>query len=179
MGFDDMLAYEGNCVKKVLALPELEITITVYDTYSDCEVCGMYGTTVLMVDGDLGDMESGDHASCCGGNQDGNYYDVAQWINKQLEEHGRSVPTLLTPDAKDKAENDYYEQAALCKYDFNDQSLEHYAHKWGVLSDAFEAYYTLENLVRLYSAFGVTIHEDYKADEIYDYNDEEEECQED
>jgi hypothetical protein len=186
MGFDDMLDYEGNCVKEALALPELEITITVYDTYSDCETCGAYWSRVLEVDGDLGEFQSGDRASCLGSNDDGTYHEVAQWINARLEEHGRPVPVLLTPDAMLQADNEYYAQAALVNHDYNHPSLEALGHKAGCLSDAFDAYYTLDNLKRLYSAFGVTIYDDHKADEVYDASDwgdyednEEEECQDD
>ena len=185
MDFGDLLTYEGNCVKEALALSNLDVVITVYDTYSDCETCGSYSSTVLLVNGDLGSMQSGDHAGCLSSSQDGTYHEVAQWLNAQLEEHGRPVPTLLTPESKDQADEEYYVQAAKVNYDYNHPSLEALGHKAGCLSDAFEAYYTLENLVRLYADFGVTITSDYEADEIYDasdwgdYNeDEEEECQE-
>lgn len=185
MGFDDLLAYEETCVKEALSLPDLEITITVYDTFSDCETCGSYGSTVLEVDGDLGITVSGDYASCFSSSNDGSYYEIAQWINTKLEEHGRPVPTLLTPEAKDQADEEYYAQAAKVNYDYNHPSLEALGHKAGCLSEAFDAYYTLDNLRRLYAAFGLIIHDDYKADEIYsaswdDYEyEEEEECQED
>lgn len=181
MGFDDMLAYEESCVEEALSLPELEITITVYDIFSDCETCGSYGSTVLEVEGDLGITVSGDHAGCFGSNNDGSYYEIAQWINTKLEEHGRSAPTLLTPEARDLADEQYYAQAAKVNYDYNHPSLEALGHKAGCLSEAFDAYYTLDNLKRLYAAFGLVIYDDYKADEIYsasdwgDYNEEEEE----
>ena len=186
MDFGDMLNYEEASVKEALALPNLDVCITVYDTYSDCETCGAYGSTVLEVAGDLGYMESGTGAGCLSSCEDGTYFEVAQWLNKQLEDMKRPVPELLSAAAKDKAEEDYHGQAALCKYDYNDPSLEPLGHIWGILSDAFEAYYSLESLVTLYAGFGVTITSDYRADEIYDASDwgdygdnEEEECQDD
>lgn len=184
MTFEDMLNYQENCVKEALALPNLDVCITVYDTFSDCETCGSYGSTVLEVDGDLGEMFSGEHASCFSSSDDGSYYEVAKWINTQLEMRGRPMPTLLTPEAKDQAEEEYYAQAALVHYDYNHPSLEALGHKSGCLSEAFDAYYTIVNLTRLYAAFGVTIQDDYKADEVYDasWDDdyyEEEECQDD
>ena len=186
MDFGDLLTYEETCVRQALALSNLDVVITVYDTYSDCETCGSYSSTVLQVDGDLGVTQSGSRAGCLSGCEDGTYYEVAQWLNTQLEDMKRPAPILLPTAAKDCAEEEYYEQAERCKYDYDHPSLEPYAHKWGVLSDAFEAYYTLENLVRLYADFGVTITSEYEADEIYDANDwgdynddEEEECQED
>ena len=184
MDFGDMLNYEEVSVKQALALSNLDVCITVYDTYSDCETCGAYGSTVLEMSGDLGEMQSGSYAGCLSPCNDGTYFEVAQWLNKQLEEIKRPTPELLSAAAMDKAEDDYYEQVMLCKEDYNDPSLEPLGHVWGILSDAFEAYYSLENLIKLYAGFGVTITSDHRADEIYDASDwgdyeEEEECQED
>ena len=184
MTFGDMLTYEENCVKEALALPNLNVTITMYDTYSDCEMCGAYSSTVLEVEGDLGGMVSGDYAHCLSNNEDGSFQEVAMWLNARLEEHGRPTPTLLDSSAKDAAEGAYYDQVADCSYDYYDPSLQPFAENYEALLKAYDAYYTPKNLIQLYAEFGVTILEDYKEDEIYDANDwgddyenEEEECE--
>lgn len=185
MDFGDLLTYEENCVKEALALPHLNVRINVHSTYSDCETCGSYATLIYEVYGDLGEIVSGDYAGCLSPCRDGQLYEVAQWLNKRLVERNRPVPELLSHLIKDAAENDYYGQAELCKYDYNDPSLEPFAHKWGILSDAFEAYYEIGNIARLYAEFGVEIEIEHEEDPIYyaddwGYNeDEEEECQED
>lgn len=188
MTFGDLLTYEENCVKEALSLPHLNVRINVHSTYSDCETCGSYSTVIFEVYGDLGETVSGDYAGCLSRCQDGEMYEVAQWLNERLIERGRPVPELLSHLIKDAAENDYYEQAALCNYDYNDSSLEPLAHIWGILSDAFEAYYEIGNIARLYAEFGVEIEIEHEEDPIYyaddwyndDYdNEEEEECQED
>lgn len=186
MTFQDLLNYEENCVKEAMALPNLEVTITEYATYSDCEICGAYSSLVLEVEGDLGSIVSGDYAGCLSSNADGSYYEVAQWLNERLEEYKRPVPVLLTTEAKDKAEEDFHTQLTLVDWDYDNASLEPLGEVCAAVSEAFDAYYSFGNIVKLYSAFGVTISGDSKADEIYDASDwdryeseEEEECLED
>lgn len=184
MTFGDMLTYEENCVKEALALPNLNVTITMYDTYSDCESCGAYSSTVFEVEGDLGVMVSGDYAHCLSNSEDGTYYEVAEWINSRLEEHRRPAPTLLDSSAKDEAESAYYDQVATCGYDYDHPSLKPLAKIYEALLKAFDAYYTPKNLIQLYAEFGVNITQEYREDEIYDadewddsYENEEEECE--
>lgn len=168
MGFDDMLLYEEACVKEAMALPVLSIDITTVDTFSDCETCGSYSSIVHEVSGDLGTYEDGDYASCLGDNRDGEVANVANWIASKLKERNRPFPNLLTPEAMLKAEQEMYDYGDKVDHDYNDPNYKKLSDKYWELANAYDKYYSTENIVKLFLDFGVEINWDFEEEERYD-----------
>lgn len=185
MTFQDLLTYEENCVKQALALPNLNVLLNVHDTYSDCEMCGAYSSTVYEISGDLGDFVSGEVAGCLSSSEDGSLYEVATWLNEELQSRGRPSPELLTTESMDAAEVAYHDHAQKVKYNYAETECLRLGNIYNELTNAFEAFYTPGNIAQLYADFGVTFDIEYEQDPIYDANiwdddyeqEEEEECQ--
>lgn len=159
-----------------------QVEINVHGSNSNCETCGYNSSTVITVGGDLGKAEFGEGASCFSG-VDADWHDVALWLCNQLNTKNKDFPELLNRSLVDSRGKAYAEYAYVDGKYVEDEEANRLMHLYYEAEEAYDNYYSMSNILRTFSEFGIYFEVSFSEDEYeddeqdYDYYEEDEECQ--
>ena len=164
-----------------------QVNINVHNSYSDCETCGYNSSNVVRISGDLGEASFGEEASCFSG-MDADWHDIALWLCGRLNVNYKDFPELLSRNLVDSREQAYNTYAASVYVDHKwveDEEAERLLRLYYEAEEAYDNYYSMSYILRLFAEFDIYFEVSYSQDEVYDLDDEdyddyeEEECQDD
>ena len=162
-----------------------QVEIHVHNSCSNCETCGYNSSTMITISGDLGDAKFGEVASCFSG-EDADWHDIALWLCGRLNVNGKDFPELLSRNLVDSREQAYNIYAASVYVDHKwaeDEEAERLLRLYYEAEEAYDNYYSMSNILRLFAEFDIYFEVSYSEDEVYDFDDddyeEDEECQDD
>lgn len=163
-----------------------QVEIHVHNSCSNCETCGYNSSTMITINGDLGHAKFGEGASCFSG-EDADWHDIALWLCRRLNVNCKNFPELLSRNLVDNREQAYNTYAASVYVDHKwveDEEAERLLHLYYEAEEAYDNYYSMSNILRLFAEFDIYFEVIYSQDEVYDLDDEDyddyeedEECQ--
>lgn len=161
-----------------------QVEIHVHNSCSNCETCGYNSSTMITISGDLGDAKFGEVASCFSG-EDADWHDIAHWLVSKLKEKEKPFPSLLDRSLVEDAGKAYADYAYADGKYLEDDKANHLLYVYYEAESAYDNYYSMSNILRLFAEFDIYFEVSYSQDEVYDLDDEdyddyeEEECQDD
>lgn len=157
-----------------------QVNVNVHNSYSDCETCGYNSSNVIRISGDLGEASFGEEASCFSG-MDAEWNDIAHWLVSKLKEKEKPFPILLDRSLVEDAGKAYADYAYADGKYLEDDKANHLLYVYYEAESAYDNYYSMSNILRLFAEFDIYFEVEFSEDDTYEYNSydpfEEEECQ--